>query len=44
MSMHGYRRYFTDTVTIYHKTADPVTKDDVFERVVAPAVMSRWHT
>ena len=42
--MHGYRRYFTDTVTIYHKTVDPVTKDDVFERVVAPAVMARWHT
>ena len=42
--MHGYRRYFTDTVTIYHKTVDPVTKDDVLERVVVPAVMARWHT
>lgn len=28
----------------YHKTVDPVTKDNVFERVVAPAVMARWHT
>ena len=42
--MHGYRRYFTDTVTIYHKTVDPVTKDDVFQRVVVPKVMARWHT
>lgn len=41
--MHGYRRYFTDTVTIYHKTVDPVTKDDVFQRVVVPGAMARWH-
>ena len=43
MSANGYRRYFTDSVTIYHRTVDPVTKDDVFQRVVVPKVMARWH-
>lgn len=40
----GYKIYFTDTVTIYHRTVDPVTKDDVFQRVVVPNVMARWRT
>ena len=41
--MRGYRIDFTDTVTIYHRTVDPVTKDDVFQRVAVPGVMARWH-
>lgn len=38
----GYRQYFTDVVTVYHKTINEITKDDEFERVVVNKVMARY--
>lgn len=37
----GYRQYFTDTVTVYHRRVDGQTKDDVFTRVVVRGAMYR---
>lgn len=41
MSGNGYHKYFTDAVTIYHRSVDPATRDDVFERVMIPRAMAR---
>lgn len=37
----GYEEYFTDTVTVYHRGVDPLTRDDAFTRAVVRGVMYR---
>ena len=44
MSAEGYRRYFTDMATVYHRTVNPATKDDEFRRIVVPGVMAQYET
>lgn len=43
MSAYGYRRYFTGTVTLYHRAVDPATQGERFLRVTIPGVMARAH-
>lgn len=37
----GYERYFTDVVTVYHRSVDPQTRGDVFTRCVVRGCMYR---